>query len=353
MIDMKEYGIDESIEVVEGRIPARITAVHRELFEIVCRYGACHAVVKSSIYYDERNIETFPAIGDFVLIEYNPSGPSRIIKTLERKSYFSRRDPDVGRGEQIVAANFDYVFIVMSLNNDFNTKRLERYLAASWQSGATPLIILTKTDLLEDYSDYINELEQVAIGVEIIPISSMTGFGLEGLKRFIEPGKTIVFLGSSGVGKSSLVNALVGESLMKTNSIREDDAKGHHTTTHRQLIRLSNGAMIIDTPGMRELGVWDISVGLEEAFQDIKELILDCRFSDCTHGNEPGCKIREALQGGTLEEERWRRYLKLKREAKYSEAKVAYKEREQKKGKVYSKKDKKFKGLYQKGFMNL
>lgn len=343
MIDMKEYGIDESIETVEGMIPARITAVHRELFEIVCSYGEGHAVVKSSIYYDETNREIFPAIGDFVLVDYNPCGPSRIMKTLERKSYFSRKDPDIGRGEQIVAANFDYVFIVMSLNNDFNTKRLERYLAATWQSGATPVIILTKTDLLENYSTYMNELEQVAIGVEIIPISAKTGFGLEGLERFIQPGKTVVFLGSSGVGKSSLVNALAGEGLMKTNSIREDDAKGHHTTTHRQLIRLSNGSMIIDTPGMRELGMWDISIGLGEAFQDIKELILGCKFSDCTHGNEPGCKVREALEEGTIEEARWRSYLKLKREAKYSEAKIAYKEAVRNKGRAYSKVAKKFK----------
>ena len=343
MIEMKDYGIDESIETVEGMIPARITAVHRELFEIVCSHGACHAVVKSSIYYDETNRETFPAIGDFVLIDYNPSGPSRIMKTLERKSCFSRKDPDVGRGEQIVAANFDYVFIVMSLNNDFNTKRLERYLAAAWQSGATPIVVLTKIDLLEDYSDYMDELEQVAIGVDIIPISSKTGFGLEALERFMQPSKTVVFLGSSGVGKSSLVNALAGEGLMKTNNIREDDAKGHHTTTHRQLIKLNNGAMIIDTPGMRELGMWDVSVGLGEAFQDIKELILGCKFSDCTHGNEPGCRVREALEEGTLEEERWKSYLKLKREAKYSEAKMAYKEAVRNKGKAYSKVAKKFK----------
>lgn len=343
MIEMKDYGIDESIDTEEGMIAARITAVQRELFEIVCSHGECHAVVKSSIYYDQINRETFPAIGDFVLIDYNPSGPSRIMKTLDRKSYFSRKDPDIGKGEQVVAANFDYVFIVMSLNNDFNTKRLERYLAATWQSGAIPVIILTKTDLLEDYSDYMNELAQVAIGVEIIPISSKTGFGLEALERFMQPGTTVVFLGSSGVGKSSLVNALAEEGLMKTNDIREDDAKGHHTTTHRQLIKLNNGAMIIDTPGMRELGMWDISIGLGEAFQDIKELILGCKFSDCTHGNEPGCRVREALEGGTLEEARWRSYLKLKREAKYSEAKIAYKEAVRNKGKAYSKVAKKFK----------
>lgn len=337
MIDMKDYGVAENMEVLEGMELARITAVHRERFEIICSKGEGTAVVKGSIYYNEGCEEVFPAIGDFVWILYNPNGPSRITKTLERKSYFSRKDPDVGRGEQIVAANFDYVFIIMSLNNDFNTKRLERYLASAWQSGAIPIIILTKVDLLEDYSWYINELEQVAVGVDIISISSKTGFGLDRLEQFMKLGKTVVFLGSSGVGKSSLVNALAKKEIMKTNGIREDDAKGHHTTTYRQLIKIDNGAMIIDTPGMRELGLWDISKGLGEAFQDVIELMLQCKFSDCSHTNEPGCKICEALNNGTLDTTRWQSYLKLKKEAKYSENKVGYLQELKKIGKLHSK----------------
>lgn len=190
---------------------------------------------------------------------------------------------------------------------------------------------------MEDYSWYINELEQVAIGVDIIPISSKTGFGLDKLEQFMKPEKTAVFLGSSGVGKSSLVNALAKKEIMKTNGIREDDAKGHHTTTYRQLIKLESGAMIIDTPGMRELGIWDITKGLGEAFQDVIELMLQCKFSDCSHTNEPGCKICEALNNGTLDSTRWLSYLKLKKQAKYSEDKVGYLQEVKKIGKLHSK----------------
>ena len=303
---------------------AQVSAVHRELYKVICEYGEVDATLKSSVYFGEAQLETFPTVGDFVELDYNPNGPSRILKTMERKTYFSRKDPDVGRGEQAVAANFDYVFIVTSMNYDFNVKRMERYLTVAWQSGAQPVIILTKADLVDDFSIYIDQLASVAIGVEIIPISSKTGYGLEQLESYVQEDKTIVFLGSSGVGKSSLLNALADNEIMKTSEIREDDSKGHHTTTHRQLIRLKSGATIIDTPGMRELGMWDISKGLGEAFQDVEALILGCRFSDCTHKNEPGCKINEALQNGTLTEDRWKSYLKLKKEAKYTEDKQGY-----------------------------
>lgn len=318
-------------------IKAQISAVHRELYKAICQYGEIDAKLKTSHYFGEIQLETFPTVGDYVELEYNPTGPSRILETLERKTYFSRPDPDVGKGEQAIAANFDYVGIVSSMNYDFNIKRLERYLTVAWQSGAQPIIILTKADLVEDYSEYIDQLEVMAIGVDIIPVSSKTGYGLEQLTPYIKEGNTLVFLGSSGVGKSSLLNALAGREIMGTGEIREEDSKGHHTTTHRQLIKLETGATIIDTPGMRELGMWDVSQGLGEAFQDIEILMLGCKFSDCTHKNEPGCKINEALDNHTLSQERWKSYLKLKREARYSEDKAAYLQAVKKYGKSVAK----------------
>jgi ribosome biogenesis GTPase len=214
-----------------------------------------------------------------------------------------------------VAANFDYVFIMQSLNLDFNPKRLERYLTLAWQSGATPVILLTKADLVEDYWDYLTQVERVAPGVNAHVVSAHTGYGLLRLNAYLQPGKTVVFLGSSGVGKSSLVNALAGQEIMAVSEIREDDSKGRHTTTHRQLIRLQSGVMIIDTPGMRELGMWEVSEGLSDAFSDVESFLGRCRFSDCKHEREPGCAIRAAIETGELDISRWESYRKLKEEA--------------------------------------
>ena len=204
---------------------------------------------------------------------------------------------------------------MQSLNLDVNPKRLERYLTLAWQSGATPVILLTKADLVEDYWDYLTQVERVAAGVNTHVVSAHTGYGLQRLNAYLQPGNTVVFLGSSGVGKSSLVNTLAGEKIMTVNGIREDDSKGRHTTTHRQLIRLSSGVMIIDTPGMRELGMWDISEGLGDAFSDVEKFLGKCRFSDCRHESEPGCAIKTAIAAGELDVERWESYQKLKEEA--------------------------------------
>lgn len=220
-----------------------------------------------------------------------------------------------------MAANFDYVFLMQSLNMDFNPKRLERYLTLTWQSGAAPVVVLTKADLAEDYSGYLAEVERVAAGVDIHIVSARTGFGMEGLRKYLVPGKTIVFLGSSGVGKSSLVNALAGEEVMAAGEIRENDSKGRHTTTHRQLLRLKSGVMIIDTPGMRELGMWGVDGGLEEAFADVEQYLGKCRFRDCRHDREPGCAIRQAIDAGELDESRWESYQKLKAEAQSAQDK--------------------------------
>lgn len=328
MYNINDYGYKSNMnpETKVGT-PARITAVHKGRFGIVSDFGEGYAQLKSKEYYFEG--EAFPTVGDFVLIDYVENGDSRIIKTLNRKTYFSRRDPDKGRGEQAVAANFDYVFIMQSLNNDFNPKRLERYLTAAVQSGAEPVILLTKADLTSDYLPYILEVSRVAPNVNTHIVSAKTGFGLYELSKYMQKGKTLVFLGSSGVGKSSLVNTLANEDIMDVNGIREDDSKGRHTTTHRELIMLKNGVMIIDTPGMRELGMWDVTEGLSEAFEDVEQFIGKCRFRDCKHENEPGCAVRKAIESGELDLARFESYKKLKTEAKFSDDGYDYKKQKQ------------------------
>ncbi len=304
----------------ENLIPARVVEVHREQYKIITEFGENTAKLKGSLFYNNEKNNVYPAVGDFVLARKNLYGEDIIYKVLERKSKFSRFDSFYEK-EQLVATNFDYVFIMTSLNYDFNIKRIERYLTIAWQSGGMPVIILTKLDLCNNCSDYINQIEKVAIGVPIIPVSSITGEGINEIESYIKPSVTIVFLGSSGVGKSSLVNAIAGEEIMKVNDIREDDSKGRHTTTHRQLIMLNNGTMIIDTPGMRELGMWQVSEGLNMSFEDVENFASRCKFRDCSHGSEPGCAVKAALKSGELSADRWENYIKLKKEAEYAERK--------------------------------
>ena len=316
------YGFNKTMYPDCDGMPARVIAVHKERYKLVCENGECYGRLKTREYYVED--EDFPTVGDFVIIDYNSVGDSRIVKTLSRRTVFMRKDPNPGRGEQAVAANFDYVFIMQSLNHDYNVKRMERYLTLAWQSGAQPVIVLTKADLLEDFSEQVSTAELYAMGVPVHAVSARTGIGLSELGKYVSPQKTVVFLGSSGVGKSSLVNALAGEEIMATNGIREDDSKGRHTTTHRELILLKNGAMIIDTPGMRSLGMWDVTEGMGNAFADVERFLGRCKFTDCRHESEPGCAIKTAIESGELTRERFESYLALKKEARYSEDKEGF-----------------------------
>jgi ribosome biogenesis GTPase len=219
----------------------------------------------------------------------------------------------------VLAANIDVAFLVQALPLDFNVRRLERYLAMAWESGAQPIVLLTKTDLVDDVAPYLGDVETITLGAcPALAVSAKTGAGIDELRPWLEPNKTAVLLGSSGVGKSTIVNALVGEELLATNEVREDDHRGRHTTTHRELIMLDRGGVILDTPGIRELQLWDAD--LEQTFADVEQIAGDCRFSDCNHDREPGCAIRAALADGSLSEERWQSYVKLQRELEAIEA---------------------------------
>ena len=344
-MNIKDYGLKENLikNIDESKTIARIIATHKDRYEIVCNNGQGFAKIKRGCYYDNPN-SIYPTTGDFVIIEWNLTGDSMICETLKRESSFSRTASSSDRNhelhnqhEQLVAANFDYVFIMQSLNNNFNLHRLERYLSLSWESGAIPVIILTKSDLVENIQEYIEQVESIAFGVDVYAVSCITGYGLDSIKKYFSKGNTIVFLGSSGVGKSTLVNTLYGDNVMKTSDIREEDSRGRHTTTSRNLIMLPNGAMIIDTPGMRELGMWNAENGINKTFQDIEQYIGMCKFSDCTHTNEPGCKILEAIVNGEIDQERFEQYLKLQKESRYNTDSNQYLQEKKNKFKEISK----------------
>ena len=344
-MDIKDYGLKSNIleKIDKEKIIARIIATHKDRYEIVCNNGQGFAKIKRGCYYDNPN-SIYPTTGDFVLIEWNNTGDSMIYETLKRESSFSRTASSSDRNkelhnqkEQLVAANFDYVFIMQSLNNNFNINRIERYLSMAWESGGIPVIILTKSDLVTNIEEYINKVQSIAFGVDVYAVSCLTKEGIDEIKKYFTKGKTICFLGSSGVGKSTLVNTLYGKEIMKTSEIRENDSRGRHTTTSRNLIMLPNGAMIIDTPGMRELGMWDAKEGINKTFQDIEEYLGMCKFSNCTHTNEPGCKILEAIEKGKLEKERFEQYLKLQKESEYNTDSEQYLKAKKEKFKEISK----------------
>ena len=309
-----DYGYDGGPVAQPGAIPARVVAAYGDYYRVVCDEGECIARKKAGAYHNRPDAVP-PTTGDFVALKWNPHGEGRIVATLPRTSQFDRLDPSSKRRQaQTIAVNFDTLFFLMSLNQNFSVRRLERFLAAGAVSGAPVVAVLTKSDLVDEkeLADYLAQARAHAGGVEVVAISSLTGAGLDQLAPYVQPRRTLAFIGSSGVGKSSLVNALAGEELMPTLEIREWDSKGRHTTTERELVRLSSGALVIDTPGMRELGLWDADAGVSDAFADVEALFARCRFSDCRHDTEPGCAVKAALADGTLDVARWEAYLRLK-----------------------------------------
>lgn len=309
---------------------ATVMAVHRERYELFRDSMTFYGRLKKTDFYHAEEIVDFPTVGDEVEVIYNENGDSLITKVLPRKSVFLRLNATQGLPDQAVAANFDYVFITMSLNRDFHISKLERYLTVAWQSGGTPVIVLTKTDLCENREDYLSRFGAIAVGVDVFCVSSVTGEGVAEMERYFMRGNTIVLLGSSGVGKSSFVNLLMGKQEMNTGGIREADAQGRHTTTYKQCMFLpekialptgeilSGGGRIIDTPGMRKLLMGEVEEGIQTSFEDIEALTAACRFSDCRHETEPGCAVRAALEAGTLDKRRWKTYQSIQREETYS-----------------------------------
>jgi ribosome biogenesis GTPase len=305
-----------------GLVPGRVAVQHRGAYEVLGEAGELRADVAGRLLHEAASDAELPVVGDWVAIAPRPAeGAGTIQAVLPRRTRISRKTPWLAAKEQVLAANVDTVLITTSLNEDLNLRRLERYVATAWDSGADPVIVLTKADLHPDPEAAAAEVETVAFGVPVLVVSARTGEGLDDVAGIARPGSTLVLLGSSGVGKSTLVNTLAGEELLATNELR-DDGRGRHTTSYRQLVLLPSGGLVIDTPGLRELQLWDVGEGLDEAFEDVTALFADCRFSDCAHDTEPGCAVRAALEDGRLDPARWESYLKLQRELEHLERRL-------------------------------
>ena len=297
---------------------ARVAVQHKDIYKVITEEGEALAQVSGKFRLEALGTESFPAVGDWVMVVRlsDIHGNAIIHHVLRRKSTFERKVAGNRRDVQIVAANIDIIFICMALNNDFNIRRLERYISVAWDSMATPVIILTKSDLCDNVLEKQLEVESVAIGIDVLTTSSMSGEGYEAIKNYITIEKTVAFIGSSGVGKSTLINKLMGEEVLLTNGLRNDD-KGRHTTTHRELLVLPQGGVVIDTPGMRELQL--ITGDIDKSFSDIDEIAAKCKFSDCKHQSEPGCAVRKAIEDGIIDIERFESYKKIQKELKYAE----------------------------------
>ena len=307
----------------ENAVPARVIAQQRKFWRIAGAFGECWAEASGKLRLALEEGVEWPAVGDWVVAEVRGSGSSSLIlEVLPRRSRFVRKMAGKKIAEQVIAANVDTALLVSALDGDFNPRRVERYLAQCWESGARPVVVLNKADACDDANVKAVAIEQIAVGTDVYVVSAKTGQGMEGLERFLASGQTVVLLGSSGVGKSTIANRLLGKMQQEVQPVREGDSRGRHTTSARELFVLPGGALLMDTPGLRELQLWDAADGVSQAFADIDALAAECRFSDCKHEGEPGCAVLAAVNAGTLDEARIENRRKLLREQEFLRRKM-------------------------------
>ena len=323
-MNLFELGWDAHFEALwrerasDGCVPARVVSQQRGLWRVVGDFDECWAEPSGKFRKESEGGGDWPAVGDWVSVEMRSEKQNALIQQIvPRRSRFARKVAGKQIAEQVIVANIDVALIVAALDGDFNVRRIERYLAQCWESGARPAIVLNKADACTEPQELVAEIERIAMGVPIFLVSAKTGEGLDALEASFQKGQTVVLLGSSGVGKSTLVNRLLQEERQPTHAVRASDSRGRHTTTSRELFVMPSGALIIDTPGLRELQLWNAADGVSQTFTDVDELAAQCRFTDCQHQNEPGCAVQGALAEGVLAADRLESWRKLQREQEF------------------------------------
>ena len=338
MTSLNQLGWNESFDEhfkpfqAQGFNVGRIAVENRDNYLILTDDQEYNAEVTGKLLFNAQSSSDLPKVGDWVVLSIFETESKAIIhQILPRQTKFSRKIAGSKTEEQILATNIDYIFIVQSCDEDFSLRRLERQQVMVYEGGAKPIVVLNKIDLCDNYEEYVSRVEKTVHDVKIVAVSAKTEFGMEELKRCLKAGQTFAFIGSSGVGKTSLINKIIGDEIFKTNEVRDKDSKGRHTTTRRELIRIPGGGLLIDTPGLREFQLWadesSLEGSFEEVYSEIAELSQGCRFSDCTHTQEIGCAVIEAVENGTLSNDRYESYLKLFRELTYLKNKQEQKNR--------------------------